>query len=111
MDRRRFLEGSATWAAAAAGLGRARAADPAPAATPEALSVELKAAPRPDAPGRLSYDASPNGPVIRLRPGTPLKLRLRNGDDVPTSLQWTGLRGPSGIDPPLDAGQALGPGA
>ncbi len=85
-DRRRFASGLAltaaalasgarpSWAQAQPGLIRARTLEPAPDRT------------------ALSYDAGGVPPVLRVRRGETLAVRLANDLAEPTSLHWHGVR-------------------
>ncbi|HEX2556557.1 MAG TPA: multicopper oxidase family protein [Microvirga sp.] len=74
-----------------------------PAAPPEPT---LRAAPlarrlRPDAPGEAALwglDGQVPGPVVRIRQGAELRLRLVNETPAPLALHWHGLRGPGAMD-------------
>lgn len=46
----------------------------------------------------LGYDGATPGPVLRLRKGDELKIRLVNKLDSPTSIHWRGVRGPNAFD-------------
>lgn len=107
--RRQFLMAASS--VAAAGFGRARAAGTGEAASSQApVPLLLTAAPRREAAGRLSYDGTANGPVLRLRHGTPLTVRLLNRTDGATALQWYGLRGPGALAGALAPRDATPPG-
>ncbi|MGA2045959.1 MAG: multicopper oxidase family protein [Roseiarcus sp.] len=45
----------------------------------------------------LGYDGSSPGPLLRLRKGEALKVRLVNGLAQPTTLSWPGLRMPNAM--------------
>jgi FtsP/CotA-like multicopper oxidase with cupredoxin domain len=94
--RRTFLGAGALatlWTAfgSKAGLG-------APALEPDGFRlIEAGPAPAKVAPGAgeihgLGYDGETPGPMLRLRLGDELKLRLLNKLDLPTTLHWLGLR-------------------
>ena len=92
--RRAFLGGGL--AAAAWSLG-AHAETPAPAADGflpfEAGPSHLALRPPPAEPAStLSYAGATPGPLLRLRKGEDLKLRLVNGLAEPTALSFPGLR-------------------
>jgi FtsP/CotA-like multicopper oxidase with cupredoxin domain len=59
----------------------------------EAKRAQAQLAPLP-APAvvALGYDSATPGPLLRLRNGEQLKVRLTNGLTEPTSLCWPGLR-------------------
>src|ERR1700724_4586346 len=44
------------------------------------------------------YDGTVPGPVIRVRRGDEVKVRLINERDQPTSIVWHGVRLPSAMD-------------
>src|SRR5215831_4989993 len=46
----------------------------------------------------LAYDGAIPGPLLRLRQGEELNLRLFNELDGPTSLHCHGVRGPNAMD-------------
>ncbi len=46
----------------------------------------------------FSYDGSVPGPLLRVKAGSDVKLRLVNKLDKPTSLHWHGLRGVNAMD-------------
>ncbi len=46
----------------------------------------------------LGYDGAVPGPVLRLRKGEDLKVRLVNKLDQPTSIHWRGVRAPNAFD-------------
>jgi len=58
------------------------------------------------------YDGAVPGPVIRVRRGEEVKVRLVNGLDEPTAIHWHGVRLPNAMDgaPPLTQA-AVAPGA
>jgi FtsP/CotA-like multicopper oxidase with cupredoxin domain len=58
----------------------------------EAGPASAKVAPGAGALRGLGYDGQTPGPVLRLRLGDELKLRLLNNLDLPTTLDWPGLR-------------------
>ncbi|WP_158817647.1 multicopper oxidase family protein [Methylocapsa sp. S129] len=98
-DRRLILRtgvSAALWAA----FGEGAPAQPAPARVAadgfrllEAgpAHAQLLAAPAPAVPA-LGYDSATPGPLLRLRKGEELKVRLTNKLAEPTSLCWPGLR-------------------
>ena len=93
--RRALLGGGL--AAAAWGLAGARAQSPSPAADGfrpfEAAPSRLALAPPPaEAAATLSYAGQTPGPLLRLKKGDELKLRLRNRLAEPTALAFPGLR-------------------
>jgi FtsP/CotA-like multicopper oxidase with cupredoxin domain len=60
----------------------------------------------------LRYDDSLPGPLLRIRRGEELRVRLRNDLPEPTSVHWHGVRLPNAMDgvPPLTQ-PAVAPGA
>lgn len=54
----------------------------------------------PDEPATFiqGFDAATPGPLLRIRQGEELKVRLTNGLQDPTSIHWHGVRLPSAID-------------
>lgn len=101
MNRRGFLAGgwgAAVWIVAG---GRAGWAEPLPVASPGAdgfvelravdQTLALAAAPTPGA----GYGGVSPGPLIRLRLGEPLAVRLVNALSEPTTLAFPGLRPPN----------------
>lgn len=77
------------------GPGRAVAA-----AAPRLLQARKGVAAVAGTPGVeiWGYEGRVPGPVLRLRRGDPLSLRLVNKLDQPTTLSWTGLRAPNAMD-------------
>jgi len=60
----------------------------------------------------LAYDGAIPGPLLRVRQGEELHLRLFNELAEPTSLHWHGVRGPNAMDGVPDLTQApIEPGA
>jgi FtsP/CotA-like multicopper oxidase with cupredoxin domain len=58
----------------------------------EAGQASATLSPGADATPLLGYDGATPGPMLRLRLGDELKLRLVNRLDQPTTLYWHGLR-------------------
>lgn len=61
----------------------------------------------------LTYEGTVPGPLLRVRQGEEVRLRLVNGLAQPTTLHWHGLRGQNGVDgvgdltqKPVAAGQS-----
>ena len=77
LDRRTFLAGAA-----------ALSFSPARAQT-QLRNLEARAG---------GYDGAVPGPLLRLRKGEALNLRLVNKLDQPTSLHWRGVRSPNAFD-------------
>lgn len=91
LDRRCFLAGSAALLLPAPARGQALP-------NPDGYTVIR---PRPlDGPvaGRLAYGDDEAPPVLRIKKGEALKVRLVNGLASPTSLHWRGVRGPNAMD-------------
>ena len=65
--------------------------------------------PAPDAP--LRYGAGPRPPLLRVRRGATLALRLENGLARPTSLDLHGIRLAPALGEPGPLGGSLAPGA
>lgn len=105
--RRAVLGGLAITLSGFGDRGRARSAEQPPGPGPEPDSPRiLTAAPakvrlRPE-PARetevWAFNGETSGPVIRLRHGEELVLRLANDTSKPLSLHWHGLRGPNAMD-------------
>ena len=90
-DRRAVLLGAV--ASIWAWRGGASAAAPAPARQLTAAPASQALAPPPAAPTRLlAYEGIVPGPLIRLKLGDELALRLANRLDAPTTLSFPGLR-------------------
>lgn len=85
-DRRRFASGLALATASLASGARPSWAQPQPA-----LIRAQRPEPAPDRP-ELAYDAGSISPVLRVRRGETLAVRLANDLTEPTSLHWHGLR-------------------
>jgi FtsP/CotA-like multicopper oxidase with cupredoxin domain len=72
---------------------------------------------RPDATGKAALwilDNALPGPILRLRQGEELRVRMQNGIPAPLSFHWHGVRGPNAMDgaagitgAPADPGKAL----
>ncbi len=61
-----------------------------------------------------AYSGSMPGPLLRLKKGEPLHVRLSNALPAPTSLHWYGVRGPNSMDgtagltqPPVKPGETF----
>lgn len=98
LDRRAVTLGLA---ASAIGLGsvRAQTPGPGPGVTWTARPLRLKL--RPDAPAEAelwTFDGAKPGPVLRVRHGEEVRLRLVNETPKPLTLHWHGVRGPNGMD-------------
>ena len=112
LSRRALIAGSAALTLApfaAAAQARKPAAKPAEAPAPEAKPADermLKAAPaktrlKPEpapetAVWRLGMEAAP--PVLRIKLGESLRLRVENGTDKPLALHWHGVRNRNAMD-------------
>jgi FtsP/CotA-like multicopper oxidase with cupredoxin domain len=97
LDRRRFLTSSLA--------GACIFADPrlpsAAAAAPKTLEAKPFQASLDVARKKIAlsaFNASVPGPLLRVRQGDPLKLRLTNGLDAPLALHWHGVRLPNRMD-------------
>ncbi|MDJ1156736.1 multicopper oxidase family protein [Chelatococcus sp. SYSU_G07232] len=119
VGRRAFCAGLAAtlFALPSAGRGEEAATDTAPPAGGPPVAQEpaaaqqdgiraLRAAPasrpiRPDAPRETAlwaYDGSVPGPLLRVRRGEEVRLRLKNDLPQPTSLHWHGVRLTNAMD-------------
>ena len=123
MNRRQILAGAILtggWGAAVwiAGGARAGWASEPPVAAPGPdgfielragdATLALAASPTPGA----GYGGASPGPLIHLRPGEPLAVRLVNGLAEPTTLAFPGLRPPNAFAGVADLTEApLAPGA
>jgi FtsP/CotA-like multicopper oxidase with cupredoxin domain len=64
-----------------------------------ATPVRLKLFPEaPEGADIWAFDGQLPGPVIRVRHGKAVSLRLRNETPSPLSLHWHGVRGPNAMD-------------
>src|SRR5271166_5805791 len=98
LTRRALLRGG--FAAVAWGLGPLRAETPAPGPDGflafEAAPSRLPLVPPPaDPAATLAYSGATPGPLLRLKRGEALKLRLVNKLGEPTALSFSGLRPPN----------------
>lgn len=98
LDRREALRAGVCAAFWRAGRAAATQADSAPKAADGFWLLEsgpaqaqLQGAPAP-ATQVLGYNSRTPGPLLRLRLGEALKVRLANGLKEPTTLSWPGLR-------------------
>ena len=57
------------------------------------------------------YDGATPGPVLSLRRGEELKVRLVNALSVPTTIHWHGVRVPNAMDGTALTQSAVAPGA
>src|SRR3954447_975973 len=57
------------------------------------------------------YDGEAEGPVLRVRRGEELKIRLVNALSFPTSIHWHGVRAPNAMDGTPLTQALLAPGA
>ena len=65
----------------------------------EARPGQLRLLPEPAAPAAiLGFDGQSPGPLLRLKQGEEVKLRLVNTLDQPLCLHWQGLRLPNAMD-------------
>lgn len=113
-SRRDLLAGSAALAllprAAAAQAPAAKAAAPEPTPLKAApAKLRLKPEPAPEtAVWRLGEEAAP---ILRIKLGEPVRLRVENGTDKPLSLHWHGVRNRNAMDGVGGVTQApIGPG-
>ncbi|MGL4728308.1 MAG: multicopper oxidase family protein [Bosea sp. (in: a-proteobacteria)] len=112
MDRRDVLKGSAALAALSAMQDsvNAQAAKPAapisatgpvagPTRTLTAAPARRQLKPAPSALTNLwGFDGTSPGPVLRMKQGETLRLRLDNKTDAPLSLHWHGVRQANTLD-------------
>ncbi len=99
LDRRLFLGGvAASFLDLRAAV--AQSATPPTGFRPlEARPGDIKILPGEGAKtGCLTYDGSAPGPLLRVRQGEELRLRLANNLTQPTTLHWHGLRGQNAVD-------------
>jgi FtsP/CotA-like multicopper oxidase with cupredoxin domain len=100
IDRRRMLRAGVVAALWASRPEASRAGDGVPIA-PDGFRV-VEAGPARPPPGDgpasdLGYDGTTPGPLLRLRAGEALKVRLVNRLAAPTTLGWPGLRMPNAM--------------
>jgi FtsP/CotA-like multicopper oxidase with cupredoxin domain len=116
-SRRALVAAGITLAAARAARAQTPAAPPGAKPAPDAKPAP-EAKPAADAPRALvagpakarlkpepaaetpvwSFDGGPSGPVIRVRHGDPVSLRVENRTDKPLSLHWHGVRNQNAMD-------------
>src|SRR5262245_21166021 len=115
MSRRRFLAGSALAVTCVTLPAHAQS----PTAVPDGLRV-LRARPgRADLHGEgrpatpiWGYDGTAPGPLLRVRRGEDLRVRLVNELPEPTAVHWHGVRLPNAMDGAAPLTQApIAPGA
>lgn len=105
-SRRGLLAGSSALALMPISVGAQAPAEKAPAgkaptAEPKPLKaasakLRLKPEPAPEtAVWRLGEEAAP---ILRIKLGEPLRLRVENGTDKPLSLHWHGVRNRNAMD-------------
>jgi CopA family copper-resistance protein len=105
VSRRRFVQGLAL-GSAVLGLGLPRpaaAANPAPPAVLSGTDISLRIGAQPvNLTGRKSTAVTVNGslpaPVLRLREGDDISLRVTNTLDVTSSIHWHGILLPAAMD-------------
>lgn len=103
MNRRQFLLASAAVAASGYGVASPPLAN---TGKPEANLILLRPAPGEAelmGAGRAkvpvwAYNGSVPGPVLRVRRGEELRVRLQNGLTEPTTVHWHGVRVPNAMD-------------
>ncbi|NIA70031.1 multicopper oxidase family protein [Pelagibius litoralis] len=99
LNRRQFVGGLGI---AAIGLGLPRLGNPAAAATMQQLTAIPGEAhllePGQPATRIWSYDGLSPGPILRVRQGEELAVRLRNDLPQPTTLHWHGIRIDNAMD-------------
>ena len=82
-------------------IGPAQAQDGA-ASQPRVLTArkaKKRLWPEPAAESDISgFDGAAPGPLLRIRHGEELRLKLANELDAPLSLHWRGVRGPNAMD-------------
>jgi FtsP/CotA-like multicopper oxidase with cupredoxin domain len=112
MDRRHLITGSAAITTAfllpdsvrAQGAAKPELAGPgsgaaAAARTLTAAPARRQLKPAPSAPTQLwTFDGMSPGPVLRIKLGETLRLRLDNRTDMPLSLHWHGVRQANALD-------------
>jgi FtsP/CotA-like multicopper oxidase with cupredoxin domain len=107
-SRREFLH-----RAGAAGLVLAVAGTPASAAPATKADFTLRIAPVSVeiAPGKIiqtvGYNGTAPGPLIRLREGRQITIRVINNSDVPELVHWHGLKIPSMVDGAMEEGTPM----
>ncbi|MBB2959642.1 multicopper oxidase family protein [Methylobacterium sp. R2-1] len=100
-SRRDLLAGSAALALTPCAAAAQAPAEKAGAAEPKSLKaapakLRLKPEPEPEtAVWRLGEAASP---ILRIKLGDPVRLRVENGTDKPLSLHWHGVRNRNAMD-------------
>jgi len=120
-SRRSLLAGAAALSLAP----RVTAAQPAPA--PKAVSAQPEPRPFRAAPAKLrlkpepapetpvwAFDGQGGPPVVRIRQGEAVRLRVENGCDKPLALHWHGVRNQNAMDgvggvtqPPIAPGESF----
>jgi FtsP/CotA-like multicopper oxidase with cupredoxin domain len=115
LSRRRFLAGSALVVSCSTLTARAQS----PAAVPDGFrvlharpgSADLHGDGRPTTP-IWGYDGTAPGPLLRVRRGEDLRVRLVNELPEPTAVHWHGVRLPNAMDGVAPLTQApIAPGA
>lgn len=99
LSRRDFLAASVATAMAGPHGGHAEAAEIAHDGF-RLLRARTELPPRSgeSAPLRWSFDGSIPGPMLRVRRGEEVKLRVLNELPEPLAVHWHGVRGPNGTD-------------
>lgn len=115
----RRLVASSLGAALLAPLSKARAQGPQQQPLPEgyrllearAGAMQLRPEPKPKT-AIWGFDGAAPGPLIRVKQGEEIRIRLKNGLQQPTSLHWHGIRVPNAMDGAAGLTQApVAPGA
>jgi FtsP/CotA-like multicopper oxidase with cupredoxin domain len=102
LSRRTFIGAVAATALPLA--SRAQTKHPAPAAAPspriiEARASKLRLLPEPAALSEIwGFDGLAPGPLLRVKQGDELAVRLVNRLDQPMSVHWHGMRGENAMD-------------
>lgn len=82
-----------------AGAAGAAGAAPDGWRTLRAVPARLRLRPEPAAEAEVwAFDGAVPGPVIRIRLGEEVRVRLLNDTPKPLSLHWQGVRGPNAMD-------------
>jgi FtsP/CotA-like multicopper oxidase with cupredoxin domain len=107
-SRRAFLQNATT-----AGLALAVAGPPAFAAPSAKVDYTLRIAPTSleIAPGKIiqtvGYNGTVPGPLIRVRQGKQVTIKVINDSSVPDLVHWHGLKNPSLVDGAMEEGTPM----